>query len=132
MNRKTINICGKDYEVSCNAYTRFQYRKMFGVGVMQDMKILKDFSNKQNKIKKELEEDKKLSQKEIEEELSTRILEDVDDVIDVALRIAYILIYTENDKIESFEDWLKGIETIDLSSPWIQEVTEFAVNSFHG
>lgn len=132
MNRKTINICGKDYEVSCNAYTRFLYKKMFGVGIMKDMKKLNDFSVKQNEIRKELEKDKKLSPEEIEQQVGMQILEDVDDLIDVILKIAYILIYTENNKVESFEDWLKGIESIDLGSPWVQEVTELAVDSFHG
>ena len=55
---------------------------------------------------------------------------DLDDFIDVIEKIAYILIYTANNKIGSFEDWLKSIEKINLSDSWISEVTEFAVASF--
>ena len=58
------------------------------------------------------------------------MMEHLDDFIDVIERIAYILIYSANDKIESFENWLKAIEKIDLSDKWIQEVTEVAVSSF--
>ena len=58
------------------------------------------------------------------------MMENLDDFIDVIERIAYILIYTANNKIGSFEDWLKGITKIDLSASWISEVTELAVNSF--
>ena len=58
------------------------------------------------------------------------MMENLDDFIDVIERMAYILIYTANNKIGSFEDWLKGIDKIDLSADWISEVTELAVNSF--
>ena len=34
------------------------------------------------------------------------------------------------NKVESFEEWLKGITKVDLSASWISEVTELAVNSF--
>ena len=65
-------------------------------------------------------------------------MEHLDDFIDVIERIAYILIYsaktatgyTGNGSVESFEDWLKGLEKIDLSASWISEVTELAVSSF--
>ena len=58
------------------------------------------------------------------------MMENLDDFIDVIERIAYILIYTANEKIGTFNEWLKGIEKIDLSADWIGEVTEFAVSSF--
>ena len=58
------------------------------------------------------------------------MMENLDDFIDVIEKIAYILIYTVNPKMETFENWLKGIKKIDLSANWISEVTELAVNSF--
>lgn len=126
---KTIIICGKEYEITCNAYTRFQYKELFGKGIFADIKILNDFSDKQEKLRKELIK-KEISDEEIEREISLLMMDNLDDFIDVIQKIAYILIYSANSKIGSFQDWLKGIEKIDLSANWISEVTEFAVNSF--
>lgn len=126
---KTITICNKEYPIACNAFTRFQYKKIFGRGIFADINILNKFNIKQENLRKELEE-KKLSKKEIEQELNSQMMDSLDDFMDVIERIAYIEIYTANDKIESFEEWIKSIETIDLSANWISEVTELAVNSF--
>lgn len=124
---KTITICDKEFEIDCNAFTRFQYKTIFGRGIFADIKALNDFSIKQEKARKELSN---LSEEEIEAEVNLIMMENLDDFIDVIERIAYILIYTANNKIGSFEDWLKGITKIDLSASWISEVTELAVNSF--
>lgn len=126
---KSITICDKEYPITCNAFTRFEYKKIFNRGIFADIKVLSEFSDNQEKIKKELAE-KGLADKEIEKEINLYMMEHLDDFIDVIERIAYILIYSANDKIESFENWLKAIEKIDLSDKWIQEVTEVAVSSF--
>lgn len=126
---KTITICDKEYPVTCNAFTRFQYKTVFGKGIFADIKVLNEFSDKQEKIKKELSS-KGISEEEIDKEINSMMMENLDDFIDVIERIAYILIYTANDKVGTFKDWLKGIEKIDLSADWIEEVTEIAVNSF--
>lgn len=126
---KSITICNKEYPITCNAFTRFEYKKIFNRGIFADIKVLSEFSDNQEKIKKELAE-KGLADKEIEKEINLYMMEHLDDFIDVIERIAYILIYSANDKIESFENWLKAIEKIDLSDKWIQEVTEVAVSSF--
>lgn len=126
---KSITICDKEYPITCNAFTRFEYKKIFNRGIFADIKVLSEFSDNQEKIKKELAE-KGLPDEEIEKEINLYMMEHLDDFIDVIERIAYILIYSANDKIESFENWLKAIEKIDLSDKWIQEVTEVAVSSF--
>lgn len=126
---KTITICDKEYQIECNAFTRFEYKTIFGKGIFQDIKILNDFSIEQAKKRKELEA-KKLTEEEIDNEINMMMMERLDDFIDVIERIAYILIYTADNKIGSFEEWLKGIDKIDLSASWISEVTELAVSSF--
>lgn len=126
---KTITICDKEYPIECNAFTRFQYKTIFGKGIFADIKILSDFSEKQEKLTKELKE-KGLEKEEIEKEINSSMMENLDDFIDVIEKMAYILIYTANNKVDSFEKWLKGITKINLSAEWISEVTELAVNSF--
>lgn len=126
---KKITICDKEYEITCNAFTRFQYKKIFGRGIFADIKILSDFSDNQEKIRKELAE-KGLSDEEIEKEVNLYMMEHLDDFIDVVEKIAYILIYSADNSVESFENWLKGLDKVDLSASWIGEVTELAVSSF--
>lgn len=126
---KKITICDKEYEVSSNAFTRFEYKKIFGRGIFADIQALNKFSIEQEKIKKEAT-DKGLSEEEIQKEINNYMMENLDEFLDVVEKIAYILIYSANKSVGSFEDWLKGIEKIDLSASWIGEVTELAVSSF--
>ena len=126
---KKITIDGKEYEIACTAYTRFLYKKTFGTGIMADIKLISDLSNKQEELKKELKK-KRLTDAEVEQQVNNAFLEDLDTFLEVLEKIAYIEILTVNSNIGSFEDFLKGIENIDLSSPWVSEVTETAVNSF--
>lgn len=126
---KTITICDKEYKIDCNAFTRFEYKTMFGKGIFQDIKLLNDFSKAQEIKRKELKA-KNLTEEEIETEINLMMMEKLDDFIDVIERIAYILVYTADNKIGKFEEWLKGINKIDLSASWISEVTELAVDSF--
>jgi len=126
---KKITICNKEFDIDCNAYTRFQYKSIFGRGIFADIKILSDYSEKQENLRKQLRKEGK-TEEEIDKEISSTMMADLDDFIDVIEKIAYILIYTANNKIGSFEEWLKSIEKINLSDSWISEVTEFAVSSF--
>ena len=100
---KKITIDGKEFEISCSAYSKFLYKKMFGSGMIQDI-------NKLNKLTEET----------------------IDDGIDVLFQVTYILILMANPKFMSFEDFLKSISAINLSDPWVSEVTELAVDSFLG
>ena len=126
---KKITICNKEYPIDCNAFTRFQYKKVFGVGIFSDIKILNQFSEKQSEIRKKLEKENATEEK-IQKTINEMLMDNLDDFIDVIEKITYILIHTANPQMESFEDWLKEIEKIDLSANWIAEVTELAVNSF--
>ena len=126
---KKITICNKEWDIDCNAFTRFQYKKIFGVGIFSDIKILNQLNEKQENVRKKLEAEG-AAEEQIQKAINEVTLDNLDDFIDVIEKIAYILIYTANPKIEPFEIWLKNIEKIDLSSSWISEVTELAVNSF--
>ena len=58
---KKIIIGDKEYPIACNAFTRFQYKKVFNKGIFADIKILNKFSENQNEIRKNLEEKAKNS-----------------------------------------------------------------------
>lgn len=129
MSNKTITIDGKEYHIGCNAYTRFQYKKVFGTGLMQDIQKLSLVTTKQQELRDELKK-KKVKEDEIEQQVNAAFMEDMDDFIDIIEKMTYILIITATPNFGTFEEFLKGINVIDLSSGWIQEVTELAVSSF--
>lgn len=130
---KKIDICGKEYEIDCNALTYIQYRKIFKRGIFQDIEIIENFVSLQvliaDKIKKE---NPKISDSEITKQLSRTMLTNIDEYIEAVTRIAYICIYTANKRVGSYEEWLTNIKRINTTDKWIVEVTEFAVDCFCG
>jgi predicted Zn-dependent peptidase len=127
---KTITICDKEYKISCNAYTRFEYKKIFGVGIFEDIQKLNNFTQEQETMREKLKKEG-MSEKDIEKNISNSTINKLDDFIDVLERLAYILIYTANkEEIGTFEEWLSGIDKIDMSAEWVRVVTEFTVESF--
>lgn len=128
---KKIEINGISYDIDCNAFTYIDYRKKFNRGIFQDIDILQRFTTTQvllaNKYKKE---NPTLTDAQIEILLSKDMLQNLDEYIEASTRLAYSLIYTADDKIGSYEDWLKNIKQIKTNDKWIVEVTEFAVDNF--
>ena len=126
---KTITICEKEYLIACNAYTRFEYKRIFNKGIFEDLGTLQEISAEQEKVRQEMSDK---SEEEISNAINTVIFKKLDDFLDVIEKIAYILIYTANNKCGTFQEFLGSIEKINLEESWISEVTEFAVNSFCG
>lgn len=128
---KTITICGKEHEIDCNALTYVKYREKFGRGIFDDIKILKIFLDKQVMIANELKkENPGVEDTVIISNLSKLMLDDIDLFAEAATRIAYIMIYTANTKVEEYEKWLKNIPSLKTNDEWIAEVTEYAVTCF--
>ena len=98
---------------------------------MQDIHVLQNYiitqTIKANELKEKFTE---LTEKQIDEQVATFMNNYIDDFIEAITRIAYTLIYTANDKIESYEDFLKKIKHFKINDDWIVEVTEFAVDCF--
>lgn len=128
---KKITINGKEYDINCNALTRFNYKKIFNTGIFEDIQRINNFNIEQEELRLKLEKEGK-AKEIIDAEINNMMLGKLDDILDAIQKIAYIEIYTANPKIGSFEEWLGSIEKINLSEPWIAEVTEYAVNSFLG
>jgi len=128
---KKITISDKEYDINCNALTRFNYKKIFNTGIFEDIQRINNFNIEQEELRLKLEKEGKAKEL-IDAEINNMMLGKLDDILDAIQKIAYIEIYTANPKIGSFEEWLGTIEKINLSEPWIAEVTEYAVNSFLG
>lgn len=128
---KTIEICGKEYEIECNAAVYPKYRRIFNTDIIKDINILNTFLNKQVVLANSLkEENPEIEDETIISSLSSLMVDDVGGFIEAATRIAYIMIYSANKKVEEYEKWLENIPTIKTNDEWIAEVTEFAVNCF--
>lgn len=126
---KTITICGKKYDIDCNALTYVKYKSIFKTGILKDMQYIQNYLIKQAVIAKQLDE-KKISEAEKLSQLSEIMINDTDEFVAKITQIAWILIYTANNKVESYETWLSSITKFNVSDNWISEVTEFAVNCF--
>lgn len=126
---KTITICGKEYDINCNALTYVKYKSIFKTGILKDMQYIQNYLIKQAVIAKQLDE-KKISEAEKLSQLSEIMINDTDEFVAKITQIAWILIYTANNKVESYETWLSSITKFNVSDDWISEVTEFAVDCF--
>ena len=92
-------------------------------------KNIKNYLIKQTVVAKQLEE-RDINETEKLNLLSEYMISDTDEFITKITQIAWILIYTADNKIESYEDWLKSISAFKIDDDWIVEVTEFAVDCF--
>lgn len=128
---KQIEIDGKKYNIDCNALTYIGFRKKFNRGIFEDIKILQRFTIKQLILANTLKnENPKITEDEITSNLSNVMLDDIDEFVEASTRVAYILIYTADNNIPEYEEWLKEIKRLRTNDKWIVEVTEFAVDCF--
>ena len=125
---KTITICGKKYDIDCNALTYVKYKSIFKTGILKDMQFIQNYLIKQAVVAKQLD-GKNISEAEKLSQLSEYMITDSDEFIVKITQVAWILIYTANNKVESYEEWLSSIN-INVDDDWISEVTEFAVDCF--
>ena len=131
---KKIDICGKEFEIDCNAFTYIAYRKKFKEqGIFKDFKTINDFTAMQVLLTAELKKKKpEISRAEIVKEISNSMLPYLDKYIEAITRIGYICCYTANQNIGEYENWLKNLTRVNTNDMWIVEVTEIAVNCFCG
>lgn len=128
---KQVKIDGNIYDVDCNALTYVLHKRIFNRGIMQDIRIIQNYLITQtieaNKLKNQFPE---LSESELDDRISKFMNNYIDEFIEAITRIAYTLIYTANDKIASYDDFLRNIKKFKIDDDWIVEVTELAVNCF--
>lgn len=128
---KTIVIDGNEYNIECNALTYIQYKKVFNKGIFADMDTIKDYLVRQTLKANEIKEKyPQMSEQEIDTQVGNYMNNYIDDFIEVITRIAYILIYSANEKIEEYENWLRKIKSFKIDDDWVAEVTELAVDCF--
>ena len=128
---KQIKIDGNTYDADCNALTYVLHKRIFNRGIMQDIRIIQNYLITQtieaNKLKNQFPE---LSESELDDRISKFMNNYIDEFIEAITRIAYTLIYTANDKVANYDDFLRNIKKFKIDDDWSVEVTELAVNCF--
>lgn len=128
---KQIAIDGNKYDIDCNGLTYILHKRLFNRGIMQDIHILQNYiitqTIKANEIKTKFPQ---LSDDEIDSQVANFMNDYIDDFIEAITRITYTLIYTANDKVKSYDEFLRNIKQFRIDDDWIVEVTEFAVDCF--
>ena len=128
---KTIEICGKKYPVTCNCLVYAKYREFFNTDIFTDINILQAFETNQVLLTKKLkEENPEVEDATIIASLSGLMIDDMGLFMEASTRIAYIMIYMADKKIEEYEKWLESIPNMKTNDEWIVEVTELAVSCF--
>lgn len=126
---KKITICNKECDIECNALTYVKYQSFFKSGILKDMSIIETYLIKQNAYANELEKEE-MSDSDRVSALSEMLVNDIDEFIRIITQITWILMYSANNKIDSYENWLKSIDKFKIDDDWIVEVTEYAVDCF--
>lgn len=131
---KKINICGKEFDIDCNAFTYVEYRKKFKEnGIFKDFETINNFTTMQVLLTSQLKEkNPEITEAELIKEISRTMISYMDEYIEAITRVAYICCYTANKNIGSYEEWLKGLTRVNTNDQWIVEVTELAVDCFCG
>ena len=107
--RKVLKIGEKEYSLKSSAYTQFKYRNDTGRKMLDDIQEIAKIG--------ELSEDKQVSK--------------IEDLIDLLLRMAYIMIEeADSSQVTTYEDFLKGIDGIFDNIEWINEVISLASSPF--
>lgn len=131
---KKINICEKEYDIDCNAFTYVEYRKKFkDNGIFKDFETINNFTTMQVLLTNQLKEkNPEITEAELIKTTSITMINYMDEFIEAITRVAYICCYTANQNIGTYEEWLKGLTRVNTNDKWIVEVTELAVDCFCG
>ena len=105
--RKVVRISEKEYSMKSSAYTQFKYRDVTGRKMLDDIQKISNIS--------QLKEEEQIAK--------------LDDVIELLLRMAYIMIEeADASQVTTYDEFLKGIDGIFDNIEWINEVIELATS----
>lgn len=105
--KKQVKIGEKEYFMKSSAYTQFKYKNDTGRKLLADIQEI----TKLEKVKE------------------TEVLGEMDDVIEILLRIAYVMIdEADTNQVESYEAFLKETDGIFDNQDWIMDVITLATS----
>lgn len=105
--KKQVKIGEKEYFMKSSAYTQFKYKNDTGRKLLADIQEI----TKLEKVKE------------------TEVLGEMDDVIEILLRMAYVMIdEADPNQVESYEAFLKETDGIFDNQDWIMDVITLATS----
>lgn len=116
---KRIRIGSTEYDMKSSAYTVFAYKDQMGRDLLADISTINDKYTEISKLPEEAQ--------------TGAWLNEITGVIEIALKLAYIMIKEQNKQFKEYDEWLKEIDAITgTGNSWIQEVMELAIAPFLG
>lgn len=115
---KTIKIGENEYDLKASAYTMFAYKDQMGRDLLKD---LNDLNNMQTKILN-LPED----------EQDEAWINEVTNLVEKTLKLAYIMIKEQNKDFKEYNEWLKDLNGLLDDATWIGQVLEVGISPFRG
>ncbi len=115
---KTIKIGSNEYNMKSSAFTPFKYKSDYGTDLLKDIGKLNTKNKEISKLPKNQQDEAWLN------ELS--------DILEMALRIAYTMITEYKKDFKPYENWLEEIDNLFNNTEWIKEVMELAMSTFRG
>lgn len=128
---KKITIEGREYEMEGSAFSYIKYQTFFHTGMLKDLQFMQVYLAKQYLYAEKLKNSKK-SEEEKAEEISQMLIDDTDKFITIVTQMAWIMMYTANQKVDDYDTFMKSLTKFNIADTWISEVTELAVNCFCG
>ena len=116
---KTVKISGKEYNLKSSAFTPFAYKNFTGNDLLKDL-------NKLSKLNAEIE---KIAD---EDDRNSRWMEELFPILEMSLKIAYVMIKEKDKNFISYESWVSNMEYLMDDASWISEVMETAISPISG
>lgn len=114
---KIIKICDKDIRMRASVRTHHEYKKMYSVGILEDVA--------------KLQEKVQFAEKLTEEEAGVYWTKQTDFLMEVGLRMAYVMAKGCDKEILPYEDWLDTLgDGLFDNMNWLLEVMELAMSPF--
>lgn len=116
---KTITIGNKEYNLKSSAFTMFSYKNQTGRDFLQDINSLNEKVNEINKLPKEKQ--------------NSAWLNEFSSIMEIALKLAHIMIMEQDRTFKSYDEWLKELDNLmGDGNTWLQEVLEVGIAPFFG
>lgn len=102
--KKQVTISGKDYFMKSSAYTQFKYKDDTGRSLLTDLKAISNHD-------------------------AEDIANNVDDLLEMLLKMSYIMIQEADEKqVGTYNEFLKELDGLFDENNWISEVLELAIS----
>ena len=116
---KTIKLNGKDLKIKSSAFTPFAYKNLTGSSLLKDL-------NKINKVNNEI------SKLKTEEEKNERWMDELDNILELSLKIVYVLANEADKSIPDYDTWVSSMDDIMSDTDWISAAFECAISPISG